>query len=137
MKKLIIYSDGASRGNPGAAGVGAVIQTEAGEIVAEISGFLGKATNNVAEYTALIKALEKAISLGAEEIQAYTDSELMVKQIKGEYRVKNEGLKPLYQKTIDLGRQLNSFSVAHIVRGKNKQADRLANKGIDDAQRVD
>lgn len=130
--KLIIHTDGAARGNPGPAGIGVIIQNDKGEVLHEISGFLGQATNNVAEYTALITALEKAVSLNAQEVQLFTDSELVVKQIKGEYRVKNEGLKPLYQKAKGLIQQLGSFTITHIPREKNKEADRLANRGIDE-----
>lgn len=130
--KLIIHTDGAARGNPGPAGIGVTIQKEDGTRLAEISQFIGRATNNVAEYTALITALEKAAALGAQELEVYTDSELVVKQIKGEYRVKNEGLKPLYQKVKSLASQFSNFHIAHVVRDKNKEADRLANKGIDE-----
>lgn len=130
--KLIIHTDGAARGNPGPAGIGVIIRKEDGTILAEISQFIGRATNNVAEYTALITALEKAAALGAEEIEVYTDSELVVKQIIGEYRVKNEGLKPLHRKVKSLASQFSNFRIAHVVRDKNKEADRLANKGIDE-----
>lgn len=130
--KLIIHTDGAARGNPGPAGIGVTIQTEDGTKLAEISQFIGRATNNVAEYTALITALEKAVALGAGEVEVYTDSELVVKQILGEYRVKNEGLKPLHRKVKSLASQFSNFRIAHVVRDKNKEADRLANKGIDE-----
>lgn len=130
--KLIIHTDGAARGNPGPAGIGVIIRKEDGTILAEISQFIGRATNNVAEYTALITALEKAAALGAEEIEVYTDSELVVKQITGEYRVKNEGLKPLYRQVKELANQFSNLRIAHVVRDKNKEADRLANQGIDE-----
>lgn len=130
--KLVIYTDGAARGNPGPAGIGVVIKNDKGEVLQEISSFLGQATNNVAEYTALITALEKAVALNAREVQVFTDSELVVKQIKGEYRVKNEGLKPLYQKAKKLIGQLDGFTITHVPRDKNSEADRLANRGIDE-----
>ncbi|NLC77948.1 MAG: ribonuclease HI family protein [Clostridia bacterium] len=130
--KLVIYTDGAARGNPGPAGIGAVIQNEEGEVLSEISSFLGQATNNIAEYTALVTALEKAAALKAREVLLYTDSELVVKQIKGEYRVKNEGLKPLYRKAKELIQQFDLFTIVHIPREQNKVADGLANKGIDE-----
>lgn len=130
--KLVIHTDGAARGNPGPAGIGALIRREDGQVLAEISRFLGHATNNVAEYTALIIALEKAAALGATEVEVFTDSELMVKQIHGEYRVKNEGLKPLYQKVQELAAGFRSFDITHVAREKNKEADRLANRGIDE-----
>jgi len=130
--KLVINTDGAARGNPGPAGIGAVIRREDGTVLAEISRFLGHATNNVAEYTALILALEKAAALGAAEVEVFTDSELMVKQIHGEYRVKNEGLKGLYQKVQELAAGFSSFRITHVPREENKEADRLANLGIDE-----
>lgn len=130
--KLVIYTDGAARGNPGPAGIGAVIQNEEGEVLSEISSFLGQGTNNIAEYTALVTALEKAAALKAREVLLYTDSELVVKQIKGEYRVKNEGLKPLYRKAKELIQQFDLFTIVHIPREQNKVADGLANKGIDE-----
>lgn len=130
--KLVIYTDGAARGNPGPAGIGVVIKNDKGEVLHEISSFLGQATNNVAEYNALITALEKAVTLNAQQVELFTDSELVVKQIKGEYRVKNEGLKPLYRKAKDLIQQLGNFTITHVPREKNMEADRLANQGIDE-----
>ncbi|NLC37644.1 MAG: ribonuclease HI family protein [Clostridia bacterium] len=131
MKKLVLYTDGASRGNPGPAGIGALLYDAKGRLVAEISEYLGEATNNVAEYTALIKALNKALELGAEEVQIYTDSELLTRQINGSYRVKSEGLKPLFLEVMALKRRFAAFSINHVSREKNKEADRLANLGID------
>lgn len=133
MKKVIIYTDGACRGNPGPAGIGALILDDAGECLAEISEFLGNATNNIAEYIALIKALEKALSLQAKEVEIFTDSQLLVKQVLGEYKVKNEGLKPLYLQVKMLEKQFKRFSINHVPREKNKLADKLANKGIDES----
>ncbi|NLK01429.1 MAG: ribonuclease HI family protein [Clostridia bacterium] len=132
MGKLIIHCDGASRGNPGEAGIGYIIRNESGEVLEEASYYLGKATNNVAEYSALVRALQDCLKLGCREVEAYLDSELVVKQINGEYRVKNEGLKPLYKQAMGLLETLDKFKVKHIPRAKNKDADALANKGIDD-----
>ncbi len=128
----IVYTDGGSRGNPGPAGIGAVI-TRDGSQVASISEFLGATTNNVAEYTALIRALEKSLECGIEKVEVRTDSELMVKQMNGEYRVKNEGLKPLFLKAQMLKNRFASFAIVHVRREYNKEADRLANMAMDRA----
>jgi len=123
--------DGASRGNPGPAAVGAVIKDEEGRLHSSISKRIGITTNNQAEYTALITALEKAISLGANRVEVKVDSELVVKQIKGIYRVKNAALKPLYQKAKQLQSTLASFTITHIPREQNSEADGLANEALD------
>jgi ribonuclease HI len=125
-KKAVLYSDGASAGNPGASGIGAVIEM-AGRTY-ELSEPIGIATNNVAEYTALIRGLEKARALGAEEITVYADSELLVRQLGGTYKVKNPNLLELYQKVIRLKGSFRKFSLRHIAREKNKRADALAKK---------
>ncbi|MBI5892105.1 MAG: ribonuclease HI family protein [Deltaproteobacteria bacterium] len=132
-KHLTINVDGASRGNPGKAGIGAVIRGSDNTIIERVCKYIGIATNNIAEYQALILALETAKQIGAEKISIYSDSELMVKQIKGEYRVKNEGLKPLYQKAIGLLKDFKAYGIIHIEREKNKDADKLANQAIDAA----
>lgn len=133
MTEFVIHCDGASRGNPGDAGIGYVIADSSGVSVKEECDYLGQATNNVAEYTALIRALQDSLKLGAKGVTVYSDSELLVKQIKGEYRVKNPGLAPLYQQAAGLIARFNAFSIAHIPRAENKKADQLANKGIDAA----
>lgn len=130
--KLTAFTDGASRGNPGKAGIGVVIYNQE-EIIAELSEYIGEATNNVAEYTAVIRALETGLELGGVEYTIYTDSELLTKQILGEYKVKNEGLIPLYKQVLNLKAEYDKFQIVHIPRAKNKLADKLANKGIDDA----
>lgn len=130
-KDLVIHVDGASRGNPGQAGCGIFIQDKEGRVVKKVRKKLGIATNNVAEYTALVTALEEAASLGASTVKIFADSELMVKQIKGQYRVKNEGLKPLYAKATTLIGDFERFSITHVLRAKNKDADKLANEAID------
>ncbi|MBI5560424.1 MAG: ribonuclease HI family protein [Deltaproteobacteria bacterium] len=130
-ERLIIYVDGASRGNPGKAGAGAVIKGADGRVVKEIRKSLGVATNNVAEYMALITALTDARDMGGKSVHVFADSELIVKQINGEYRVKSEGLKTLYQKVIAIKGDFSEFRITHIPREKNKEADTLANAAID------
>lgn len=129
--KIVIYSDGAARGNPGPAGAGGQIKGPAGEDLAEISEYLGEATNNVAEYKALILTLEKAIQFRPLKVEIRSDSELMVKQILGEYKVKNEGLKPLFEKVKHLLAKFREVDVRHIYRTENVRADELANEAID------
>jgi ribonuclease HI len=129
-KRLIIYTDGASLGNPGLAAIGAVIKDEQGNLIARISQPIGQATNNQAEYRAIIAALEKAISLGAGQVGLNSDSELVVKQINGSYRVKKPSLKPLYQKVKQLQSQLQGFSIAHIPRQRNAEAHKLAHLAL-------
>jgi ribonuclease HI len=124
--KAVVFSDGASAGNPGAAGVGAVVRFGGAEY--EISEPIGVATNNVAEYRALIRGLEEARLLGAREVAAYLDSELLVRQLTGAYRVRNPGLLPLYEKAVGLLRSFASASVTHVPRDRNKRADALAKK---------
>jgi ribonuclease HI len=132
--KLTIYSDGASRNNPGHAGLGVVIK-KGHEVVAEIAEYLGKTTNNIAEYLAFIRGLEEALALGAKEVHCYADSELLVKQINGDYRVKNEGLVPLYHHALALSRKFTDFIVEYIPREKNEAADALSNQAIDNHHR--
>lgn len=131
--ELIIYSDGASRGNPGPAGIGAVILDESGQLVAEISQGIGSATNNEAEYLALARALETAKKLGARRVQVYVDSELVARQLSGEYAVKSDRLRPLAARVQKLRRGFDSCPVRHVRRGVNARADELANMGIDTA----
>lgn len=131
MKKIFINSDGAARGNPGPAGIGVVLKDETGKVVAEIFEYIGETTNNQAEYLALLAGLKKAIELGAESVGIFADSELMVSQIKGVYKVKNEGLKPLFNEAKELLKKFKTCNICHIPREKNKEADKLANKAID------
>lgn len=128
---LTIYVDGASRGNPGDAGIGVLITTKDGRVLKEIGKYLGKTTNNVAEYQALITALKQAKSLAATTVKIFADSELMVKQINGEYKVKSAGLLPLYKEAKALLMEFNRYDIIHIYREKNIEADRLANLAID------
>ena len=128
---LVAYSDGGARGNPGPAGYGVVIQDQAGKKVAALSQYLGHQTNNVAEYQGLIGALEYAIDHGCKALKVISDSELLVKQIRGEYKVKNPTLADLHGRAKQLIRQLDWFSIQHVLRGKNEEADRLANEAMD------
>ncbi len=130
-KKVVIFTDGASRGNPGPAAIGVVIQDEIGQILETISLCLGKATNNQAEYRAMIAGLEKARDIGATGVEICSDSELVVRQLSGEYKVKNASLTPLYLKTQQLCRSFSSFKVNYIPREKNAKADKLANMALD------
>jgi ribonuclease HI len=121
----VLYTDGASRGNPGPAAIGGLIKGDDG-VVKRISRYIGVGTNNQAEYRALIAALEAAAELGADRVDIRLDSELVVKQIKGQYRVKNIMLIPLFHRAKELLRGFNSFSIAFIPRWQNREADRLA-----------
>ncbi|MFA5308374.1 MAG: ribonuclease HI family protein [Dehalococcoidales bacterium] len=131
INKVTIYTDGAARGNPGPAAIGVVIKDETGHIAATVSRRLGPTTNNQAEYRAIIAGLEKAISLGARQVTVKSDSELMVKQLNGLYKIKNAALRPLYQEAVKLIGSLESFSISHIPRAQNAAADALANKALD------
>ena len=126
---LNAYTDGASKGNPGPAATGFTIEKD-GVVLEEHGEYIGAATNNFAEYTALISAVRRMITLGATDVTIYSDSELLVKQINGSYRVKNEGLKPLFREVKELSERFNSIRVIHIPRGENSSADGLANKAI-------
>lgn len=129
--KIIIHSDGGARGNPGPAGIGVLLTNEQGVSVAEISNFIGRATNNQAEYQALLAGLEKAKSLGAEEVVCRLDSELVVKQLNHEYKVKNKDLAPLFLKVHNLITGFKKISFQHVPREMNKEADKLANEAMD------
>ena len=125
--RLIIHADGGSRGNPGLAAIGATLKDERGKLVAAISQRIGRTTNNQAEYQALIAALKKALELGVTEVGIDLDSELVVIQVTGSYRVKNETLKPLYSEVKRLLGRLQAFKITHVPRAQNKEADKLAN----------
>lgn len=132
-KRLNIYIDGAARGNPGPAGIGVVITDAKASVVGEIARYIGNTTNNVAEYTALIFGMEEARNLGASELVINTDSELLAKQLGGEYKVKSSALKELYAKVTQILKSFDEARVNQIKREENKGADRLANKAVDNA----
>jgi ribonuclease HI len=134
--QFTIFADGGSRGNPGPAGSGAVVRDEKGAIVAEVSEYLGITTNNVAEYTGILRALEKLHKhLGSDSENASVvvkmDSMLVVKQMNGEYRIKHPNLVPLAVQVKELGKNFKSISFAHVYREHNKEADKLANRAMD------
>jgi len=128
---VILWSDGAARGNPGPAGAGAVLKTPSGELLAECSEYLGHATNNIAEYKALLLGLERALELGVRRIEVRADSELLIKQLRGQYRVRHENLKPLFETAKRLLGRFEKTRLTHVRREQNGEADRLANAGID------
>lgn len=132
---ITAYCDGGSRGNPGPAGYGVFIQGPGGETLAELSEFLGRATNNVAEYQGLLAALDYALSSGHARLKVVADSELLVKQIQGRYKVNSPDLRPLYEEAKRRIARLGGFRIEHVLRGKNKQADRLANLAMDKGTR--
>jgi ribonuclease HI len=125
------HCDGGSRGNPGPSAFGAVIEDAQGREVARLAKFLGRQTNNYAEYSGLLAVLNWAIENGARCLRVVSDSELMVKQMKGQYKVANPGLRPLWEEAKRLARQLDGFEIRHTLRGGNKEADRLANEAMD------
>ena len=131
MKRVRIWVDGASRGNPGPAAIGVLIKDGQGRLIARISQRIGTTTNNQAEYRAIIAALEKAIRLGTRRVEVNSDSELVVKQINGKYRVKKAALKPLYQQVKQLQGLLEGFTITYIPRQQNTEADKLANIALD------
>jgi probable phosphoglycerate mutase len=132
---IVAYIDGGARGNPGPAGYGVRIEDGDGELLAELHGGLGIATNNVAEYNGLLAALRCAVERGERDVRIRADSELLVKQMRGEYRVKNEGLKPLFLEACSLIRRIGHVTFTHVPRAQNKEADRLSNLGMDEAER--
>ncbi|HPS54775.1 MAG TPA: phosphoribosylglycinamide formyltransferase [Sedimentisphaerales bacterium] len=137
LKKVKIYTDGGSRGNPGPAACGFVITSDSGIQLVAKGLFLGNATNNIAEYTGILNALQHAKEMGANEIQLFSDSELIVKQINGQYRVKNACLKEYYDEIMTLLRGFSSWDVIHVYREKNKEADVLVNKALDSSADVE
>jgi ribonuclease HI len=128
---IIAYCDGGSRGNPGPSGFGVYIQDDSGQALAELSEFLGTRTNNYAEYSGLLAALSFALEKRYAKLRVISDSELMVKQIKGQYRVNSPELRPLYEEAKRRIGGLEQFRIEHVLRGKNKEADRLANVAMD------
>ena len=137
MNKLIIHTDGGARNNPGPAGIGAVLYDENKQVVKEISEYIGEATNNQAEYKAVIRAMEEARKLNASELEFYLDSELVVKQLNREYKVKNKELAPLFMKVYNLSQGFRKVTFKHVIRERNKEADALVNKAIDTRTVID
>ena len=136
--KLIVNIDGGSRGNPGPAAAGVVIRSaDDGTVLQQVGVFLGRATNNVAEYGGLIEGLKRAAALGADEVEFISDSELLVRQMNGQYRVKNEGLKPLYEQANALARRFERFRISHVRREHNADADEMANRAMNAKRTVE
>lgn len=133
MTKAIVHVDGGARGNPGPAAAACVISTPDGEVLAEHAELLGRATNNVAEYRALLLGLERAKELGASEVEVVNDSELVAKQINGQYKVKHESMRPLYLQALAALRDFASWTVRSVPRAQNARADALVNAALDRA----
>ena len=131
VKRAKIYIDGAARGNPGEAGIGIIIKDAQDSQIRQLYKYIGQATNNIAEYTALIFGLQEALILGLKDIVVYSDSELLVKQLNGDYRVKNSNLRPYYEQFLHLKTGLQGLEVKQIGREENRQSDKLANQAID------
>ena len=131
MKEGSLYVDGGARGNPGPAGAGGVLFDSKARRLDEFKKYLGEATNNQAEYQGLILGLKLARENKITKLSIFMDSELIVKQVRGEYKVKNEGLKPLFEKVMKLLSKFSKYKITHILRGRNKLADALVNEAID------
>ena len=131
--KGILHADGGARGNPGPAGIGVVLKDGSGEVIGEIAQGIGHATNNVAEYRALIAGLELALAKGITEIEIFLDSELVVSQLKGEWKIKKDTLRTLAVQARRLMNRFESSSITHVPREHNADADKLANQGMDQA----
>ena len=132
-RRILIYTDGAARGNPGPSGLGAILRdAQTGEVLAELARFLGVRTNNYAEWTAVADALQEALRLGASHVDLRMDSELVARQITGRYRVKHPDLKPIHASVMAMLGQLAGYTVGHVPRELNKDADRLSNVAIDE-----
>ncbi len=130
---IIIHSDGGARGNPGPAGIGAVLTSPTGTVLVEISRYIGETTNNQAEYQALTAGIERAVQLGATSVQCYLDSQLVVRQLNREYKVKDQALAQWFVKIHNLSVQIGSVTFTHVPREQNGHADRLVNQAIDAA----
>jgi ribonuclease HI len=134
--KFRAFIDGAARGNPGPAGAGVYVELSGDRVSEELFEALGRTTNNVAEYRALLLALDRASEIGAEEVEIFSDSRLLVEQVNGNYRVKAEHLKPLVAKAVARAKGFRRFVLVHVPREKNRKADRLANRGADASERL-
>ncbi len=131
MNSGVLRTDGGARGNPGPAGAGFVLEDETGSVLTAGGRYLGETTNNVAEYEALLWGMEVAADMGVRRLAVYSDSELVVRQLKGQYKVKNAGLKPLYLRALELARRFESVSFSHVRREENAAADAMANAAMD------
>ncbi|GAC1412625.1 MAG: hypothetical protein NVSMB57_08100 [Actinomycetota bacterium] len=131
VTEIIAYTDGGARGNPGPAGIGVHITSKSGRTIGEVSEAIGRATNNVAEYTAVIRALETAQEMGARRVLIRADSKLVVEQMKGVYKIKHPNIKPLAARAAALVRTFDQVTFEHVRREKNKKADALVNIAID------
>ena len=129
---VIVYSDGAARGNPGPAGAGAVLVDHAGNVVARLGRFLGKQTNNFAEYQGLLLGLKHAKELGYRQVEVRADSQLLIRQLKGEYAVRHAGLKPLHAEALRLLHTFDAYQLEHVPREENALADEMSNRAIDE-----
>jgi ribonuclease HI len=129
--RLVVHVDGGARGNPGPAAIGVVTSTPDGEVVDELGEPIGEATNNVAEYRALLRGLERARELGATEVEVVNDSELVARQVQGAYKVKHPGLRPLYDQAMEALRGFERWSVRSVPRDQNAHADQLVNAALD------
>ncbi len=130
--RLRVYSDGAARGNPGLAGAGAVLVEPSGQVIDRIGKFLGKQTNNYAEYMGLILGLKRAQELGVTEVEAFADSELMIRQLGGRYQVKSTSLRPLFEEALQLLNRFERVKLVHVPRDMNRAADEMSNRAIDE-----
>jgi ribonuclease HI len=134
MTKVIVHVDGGARGNPGPAAAASVVSTPAGEVLDEASELLGTVTNNVAEYRALLLGLARARALGADEVEVVNDSELIAKQVQGQYKVKHEAMKPLYRQAMAALKEFGAWSIRSVPRAQNADADALVNQALDQAR---
>jgi ribonuclease HI len=131
MSRITVNVDGGARGNPGPAAIGVVLRDGSGQVLEEVGETIGEATNNVAEYKALLRGIELAAAQGAEELDLIGDSELVVRQVEGKYKVKNAGIKPLHEAVKKALRDFDSWSIRHVRRAENADADRLVNQALD------
>jgi ribonuclease HI len=131
-ERLRVYSDGAARGNPGLSGAGAVLVEPSGNVIDRLGKFLGKQTNNYAEYMGLLLGLRRARALGVREVEVFADSELMIRQLGGRYQVKSKTLKPLYDEAVRLLNDFSRVKLVHVPRAMNKAADEMSNRAIDE-----
>jgi ribonuclease HI len=129
--KVVLHVDGGARGNPGPAAIGVVISDPAGEVLEELAEPIGVATNNVAEYRALLRGLERGRALGATEVEIVNDSELVARQLTGAYKVKHHALKPLYAEAVGALRRFDSWRIRSVPRAQNARADELVNQALD------